>query len=1649
MVSGPPYHLSVTLFRARVTARQLSTMAANGASAQPTRVPILGKDSIIVDNGLWENFIAHDLLSSIPSSTYVLITDTNIAPLYIPTFEASFRSETAALASPPRLLTYTIPPGENSKSRSTKGVVEDWLLSQGCTRDTVIIALGGGVIGDMIGFVAATYMRGIRFVQVPTTLLAMVDSSIGGKTAIDTPAGKNLVGAFWQPERIYVDLRFLESLPKREIINGMAEVVKTAAIWNEEEFTALEGNAEAILAAISQKPAKDGKRNLDSIASILKRIVLGSVRVKAEVVSADEREGGLRNLLNFGHSIGHAMEAILTPQILHGECVAMGMVKEAELARYLGVLDPSAVARLTKCIASYGLPTSLADKVVRRRSANKHCPVDEMIKIMAVDKKNAGAQKKVVLLSGIGRTYEKKASSVADRDIKLVLSPSVLVHPGIPAASNVVCTPPGSKSISNRVLVLAALGTGSCRITNLLHSDDTQVMLDALAKMQGASFSWENDGKELVVTGNGGNLKATDMELYLGNAGTASRFLASVATIAQAQGEITSTVLTGNARMKERPIGPLVKSLRSMGVDVQFQEKEGCLPLRIPACGGFGASSGEQAFSGEIELAATVSSQYVSSILMAAPYSKVPVTLRLVGGKPISQFYIDMTIAMMASFGVQVEKSKTQEHTYHIPNKPYTNPAEYVVESDASSATYPLAIAAITGTTCTVPNIGSASLQGDARFAVDVLRPMGCKVEQTATATTVTGPPRGQLKAVNEIDMEPMTDAFLTASVLAAVASSNGTTNTTRIYGIANQRVKECNRIQAMADELAKFGITCRQFDDGIEVDGRGYQLDAPKTGIHCYDDHRVAMSFGVLSLVAPEPVLILEKDCTGKTWPGYWDILNQLFKTQIEGVEPKLQFEEKHHGLKTHEKSIFIIGMRGAGKTTTGAWAARILGWPMTDLDTALEEYVGQTIPELIKEKGWDGFREEELALLKRTLKEKPTGHILACGGGIVELAEARRLLFEYQKNGGIVLLVTRDIAKVMGFLQVDKTRPAYVEDMMGVWLRRKPWYLECSNYHFHSQSVDAVGLANTLEDFSRFLALISGKGEALKQLKKRKHSFFVCLSCPMILPVVHTLPEIVVGADAVELRVDLLEDPNATVDGMPTPEFVVDQLALLRTVTTLPVIFTLRTQSQGGKFPDQAYQEAQQLYRTALRLGVEFLDLEMTMPEDVLREVSENRGFTSIIASHHDFKGELSWSNGSWIPFYNRALQYGQVIKLVGMAKSLADNFALFEFKKWAETSHPVPMIAINMGEHGKLSRILNGFMTPVSHPLLPSATAPGQLSAADIRRALSYMGEISPKKFYIFGSPVQQSRSPPMHNTLFRETGLPHTYGICETTDVNDLRDIIRQPNFGGASVTIPLKQDVRPFLGAVGPEVDAIGAINTIVPTTVTDESGNEKIQLIGRNTDYLGMVLVLRDAGAQGSAGLQSGLVIGTGGTSRAAIYALHEMQYSPIYLLGRTPAKVDELIKSFPADYDIRPLSLSSLPGIESTNSLPTVAIGTIPADSPIDTTIRETLCALFELAKATDERAAAGRVEGFIDITTLPPGGKRILLEMAYKPPVTSLIQLAQDAGWKTVNGLEVLVGQGVWQFEYWTGIRPLYAVARVRTSMLDLHNERVLTEA
>ena len=1365
------------------------------------------------------------------------------------------------------------------------------------------------------------------------------------------------------------------------------------------------------MAAIKKPP--DDPFRLRGVEGILKSIVLGSVRVKSHVVSADEKEGGLRNLLNFGHSIGHAFEGILAPQILHGECVSIGMVLEAQLARYLGKLSGSAVGRLTKCLKSYGLPINYKDPVVQRRSQQKACPVDQLLSIMAVDKKNQGRQKRIVLLSAIGRTYEKAATAISDQAVRLILSSAVKVYPLPESSFTKVCTPPGSKSISNRALVLAALGEGTCRIRNLLHSDDTEVMMKALAELQCATFEWEDDGEVLVVKGSGGKMYASASPLYLGNAGTASRFLTSVVTLAQSLSEIKISVLDGNKRMRERPQGHLVDALIANGAKIKYRGKEGCFPLEVDASGGLEG--------GEITVEASISSQFISSLLLSAPYARKPVTLRLTGDT-VSILYTEMTVAMMKSFGITVKRTSTSPYTYEIPQGKYKNPSVYEVESDASSATYPLAVAAITGSTCTVPNIGSASLQGDARFAVDVLRPMGCRVEQTETSTTVTGPPKGHLKPIPHVDMEPMTDAFLTASVLAAVAQGS---SPTRIMGIANQEVKECARITVMKNELAGFGVTCQKTQkngktDGIEITGIDIaELRSPAGGVHCYDDHRVAMSFGVLALAAPQPTLIQERECVGKTWPGWWDELSQNFEGQLEGID----LEQPRQKTRETDKSIFIIGMRGAGKTTAGAWAADILGWPCIDLDHRLEEEIGRPIKELLTE-NLEAFRRKEVEVLKKTVSTDSRKHIFACGGGIVESPEARALLISYHKSGGPVLFVHRDIEAIVEYLDSDKTRPALPDDPRTLWKRRKPFYEECSNYEYFSRQ---KSLIEGSKDFAHLLRSITGQEDQLGKLKAKARSFFLAITVGDVSQIADKLAELVVGSDALELRVDLLKDPS---NQLPSVDFVGKQLSLIRGIIQIPIIFTIRSQNQGGQWLENSEGEDQALalQRLALRMGVEFLDLEISRSDSYLQSIVDIKGHTKIIASHHDPQAKLHWNDGSWVQYYNRALQYGDIVKLIGVAKHQTDNADVLNFRQWAAKSHPsTPMIALNMGTEGQLSRIQNPFLSPVTHPLLNLKAAPGQLSAQQIRLALSLHGVIKPQNFHLFGTPISASRSPLLHNTLFADHGLPHNYTLHETSMVKDVvTPCLASPSFGGASVTIPYKIAIRQYLDDETDAARTIGAVNTIVVDHSRPSTHGPGYHRIGHNTDWMGIVRVLEDAGARRPFGSKpvagrAGLVIGTGGTSRAAIYALYQMGCKVIWVVGRNYENVKSLVKSFPEDYNLRVLTANT----SNVNPAPELAIGTIPATGPMEPSVQEVVDKVLAAGGSRGSRAGSEeKREG---------GRDRFLLDMAYRPAVTPLMARARALGWKTIPGLDVLAAQGIYAYQLWTGIMPRFERAKV----------------
>ena len=1319
---------------------------------------------------------------------------------------------------------------------------------------------------------------------------------------------------------------------------------------------------------------------------MLLRTVLGSVRVKADVVSADEREGGLRNILNFGHSIGHAIEAIMAPQMLHGECVAIGMVKEAELCRSLGVLSPEAMARITKCLRDYGLPTSLEEQRVQSLSRSKQISVELLLKFMTVDKKNVGRAKRVTLLSDVGRTFEKQATKVSDENLRKVLSRHGRIGPAPwQSMKSVTVIPPGSKSISNRALLLAALGRGDCRVKNLLHSDDTHFMLKALQQLQGASFRWEDSGRTLVIHGGGGRLTTPKERLYLGNAGTASRFLTSACTLIT--GSQSYTMLTGNDRMKQRPIGALVDALRNAGSKIDYMGSSGSLPLKIQSNLGLAG--------GVIELAATISSQYVSSILMCAPYAKSPVTLKLIGGKPISELYIDMTIAMMKSFGINVTKSASDLYSYHIPLGVYQNPTEYVIESDASSATYPLAVAAITGSTCTIPNIGSESLQGDARFAISVLRPMGCQVVQTASSTTVTGPPRGRLQPIPEIDMEPMTDAFLTASVLAAVAQG-GENNNTSIVGIANQRVKECDRIAAMVRELSKFGVLARELDDGIQITGIDpNQLKSPENGVFCYDDHRIAMSFGVLACALPSPVLILDKNCVEKTWPNWWDVLETVFNVPISGVDhfPKSALQHPD----TNEKlSIILIGMRGSGKTTMGLLGAPILKREFIDLDQELERRLGKTIPQIIAEQGWTGFREQELKTLENFMQTKQTGYIGACGGGIVETPEARTALKQHVQRGGIVIHIHRNIDDILAYLHQDKTRPAYeFHSSLETWNRRKPLFTECSSHQYYAHTISDIPVGQTVLDipevkeaFSRFLRVVTGHNTATATPKPR--SYFVALTSPDVSDI-KSLDAVTIGCDAIELRVDLLVEKD-TSTSYPAVDYVAEQFAILRQASPLPIIFTIRTQGQAGRFPPSEETAAKRLMLLALSWGVEFLDVELGWSDETIAEVVASRGFTKLIGSHHDLHGSLTWDEFGWAEKVTLACKFADIIKLVGFAHSMEDNLALERFRHSHVSKSTVPLIAINMGRAGQLSRVLNPVLTPIAHPSLPAKAAPGQLSLKEINQCLSLIGTLDPLRFYLLGTPIAHSRSPALHNSLFAEVGLPHRYSLHETLDAESAIAVARNEDFGGASVTIPHKETIIPFLDELTPEATAMGAVNTIIPVTRKGQR-----VLIGDNTDWIGIQSSFCSRDPQGSGRQYPGLVIGNGGTAKSAVYSLSRMGVTPIYVACRSPSKLKAMEK-----YGI--VFISSTREARDISEGPAYAVSTIPGNVTMDAKLTDVISAILSIPSSASDRQ---------------------FLEMAYLPRETSTMRLAKHLKWDTIPGAAPLTLQGLRQFELWTGLK------------------------
>ena len=421
------------------------------------------------------------------------------------------------------------------------------------------------------------------------------------------------------------------------------------------------------------------------------------------------------------------------------------------------------------------------------------------------------------------------------------------------AAFRATLRPPGSKSLTNRAFLLSALGDGESVVRRPLFADDTQRMLEALQAL-GFGVQVEDDGQAVRIAGTAGSIPAESAELHLGNAGTAMRPLTAAVCLGRG-----TYRLDGVPRMRQRPIGELVEPLNRIGGRVRYLEEAGFPPLEVHAQGLVG---------GAIEMRPTLSSQFISALAMVAPCCEHGVTIRFHG--PItSRPYVELTLGLMKRFGIQAGFDAAGE-VLEICSGTYAA-TDYSVEPDASNATYLLAAAALVpGSACTVAGLGRDSLQGDVAFA-DVLGQMGANVRWSDDGVTVSAAERGGLRGI-DVDLNHMPDAAMTLAT-AAVFAEGATT----IRNVGNWRVKETDRMAAMATELAKLGASVR-------VDGDDLTITPPTNGrlrhaaIDTYDDHRMAMSFAILGLPPTSPgVTINDPRCVEKTFPDFFQYLERL----------------------------------------------------------------------------------------------------------------------------------------------------------------------------------------------------------------------------------------------------------------------------------------------------------------------------------------------------------------------------------------------------------------------------------------------------------------------------------------------------------------------------------------------------------------------------------------------------------------------------------------------------------------------------------------------------------------------------------------------------------------------------------------------------
>lgn len=761
--------------------------------------------------------------------TVLIITDTNVAPLYLN--EAISSIESCGLACD----SYTIPSGEESKSFETYSKIIEFASQIPLTRTDGIVALGGGMVGDVAGFVAATYMRGINFYQVPTTLLAAVDSSVGGKSAINTSFGKNLVGAFHKAKFVLQDALLLGSESDYVRLDGYAEVIKTACIARSDELF----------------------RKLESREYDIQEIIDDCVAVKSYYVENDENDSGIRHILNYGHTMAHALEKLSNYEVGHGHAVAKGVAFAASLSYDLGWCSIECRNHIHALLEKFGYDLSIG-----------FSPSD-VANAMASDKKRSGDSIKFIINRDVGQAEIKLISLTKLGEILATYSEmfpgtSEIVHGGAPlfAPTRSVSTPP-SKSYLHREIIAAMLSG------HQLELDAQEASEDIIATYEAVKIISNHTNYSALGALESRIVSADDkLILECKESGSTLRFLLPVVAALGLDAEFK---LTG--RLRERPVQQLISQLEEHGASITLSDS-GSISI---------SASSSHITSGEFNFTNPESSQYITGLLFALPLLNGDSVIRILNNLE-SSAYVMMTLDVLGKYGIKVDYAHTsKEWVFNIPgNQTYTF-RDISPEGDWSNAAFLLALGVFGKAPLRINNLPLPSKQGDIKI-LDLLEEFGVTVNRYSDILDVNAGcvdifPCKELSAINSIDASGFPDLVPILALIACVASGK-----TVIRNAERLRYKESDRLTATCKVLRSLGADISETEDGLIIEGVE-TLRGSYEGDGC-GDHRIIMMIAVSSLISEGIIRIHEASAVAKSYPNFFEVIKLLgFDANLELV--------------------------------------------------------------------------------------------------------------------------------------------------------------------------------------------------------------------------------------------------------------------------------------------------------------------------------------------------------------------------------------------------------------------------------------------------------------------------------------------------------------------------------------------------------------------------------------------------------------------------------------------------------------------------------------------------------------------------------------------------------------------------------------------